>query len=277
MNDISYNQNGFNLTNAIRLPSAVYAEAPHASRSDQFKHIPTIVIVENMKQAGFVPVRSSARNVRNPDKQGFQKHVIRFRRESEANLRMTSVGETVSEIALINAHDGTSGLNLIPALMRLACLNGLVVKDESLGRISIPHRGANIADRIIEGSYSVIERADQGAIAAIEWGKINLSPEKALEFADRALSIKYVTKAGEKRDDICPIEPLHLLRPRRYGDNGADLWRTFNRVQENLIKGGQGGRIGEKFRSSRAVKSAEKDITLNAALWGLAKEYADAA
>ena len=276
MNDISYNQNGFNLNN-VRLPSAVYAETPHASRSDQFKHIPTIVIVENMAKAGFVPVRSSARNVRNPDKQGFQKHVIRFRRESEANLRLSSVGETVSEIALINAHDGTSGLNLIPALMRLACLNGLVVKDESLGKISIPHRGANIADRIIEGSYSVIERADQGAIAAIEWGKINLSAEKALEFADRALSIKYVTKAGEKRDDICPIEPLHLLRSRRYNDNGLDLWRTFNRVQENLIKGGQGGRIGDKFRSSRAVKSAEKDITLNAALWVLAKEYAEAA
>ena len=121
MNDISYNQKQFAMDQVIRLPSAVYAEAPHASRSDQFKHIPTIVIVENMAKAGFVPVRSSARNVRNPDKQGFQKHVIRFRRESEANLRLSNVGETVSEIALINAHDGTSGLNLIPALMRLAC------------------------------------------------------------------------------------------------------------------------------------------------------------
>jgi hypothetical protein len=277
MNDISYNQNRFATDTAIRLPSATYAECPHNSRSDQFRHIPTFEIVDLMKQAGFVPVRASARNVRNPDKEGFQKHVIRFRREAEADLRLARVGETVSEIALLNAHDGTSGLNLIPALMRLACLNGLVIQDESLGKISIPHRGANIADRIIEGSYSVIERADQGAIASEYWSKINLSPEKALEFADRALSIKYVTKAGEKRDDICPIEPLHLLRPRRYGDNGADLWKTFNRVQENLIKGGQGGRIGDKFRSSRAVRSAEKDITLNAALWGLAKEYAEAA
>ena len=115
MNDFSYNQNGFNLNNAVRLPSAVYAEAPHASRSDQFKHIPTIVIVENMAKAGFVPVRSSARNVRNPDKQGFQKHVIRFRRESEANLRMTSVGETVSEIAL-EAANNTS--RLLPKIGR---------------------------------------------------------------------------------------------------------------------------------------------------------------
>jgi len=277
MNDISYNQNRFAINNAIRLPSATYAERPHDSRTDKFRHIPTFEIVDIMKNAGFVPVRASARNVRNPDKQGFQKHVIRFRREQDADLRLARVGETVSEIALLNAHDGTSGLNLIPALMRLACLNGLVIQDENLGKISIPHRGANIADRIIEGSYSVIERADQGAIALEYWSKINLSPEKALEFADRALSIKYVTKAGEKRDDICPIEPLHLLRPRRYNDNGADLWKTFNRIQENLIKGGQGGRIGDKFRSSRAVKSAEKDITLNAALWGLAKEYALAA
>jgi Domain of unknown function (DUF932) len=277
MNDMSFNQNRFATDTAIRLPSATYAECPHDSRSDQFRHIPTFEIVDLMKQAGFVPVRASARAVRNPDKDGFQKHVIRFRREAEADLKLARVGETVSEIALLNAHDGTSGLNLIPALMRLACLNGLVIQDANLGKISIPHRGANIADRIIEGSYAVIERADQGAIASVEWSKVNLSPEKALEFADRALSIKYVTKPDEKRSDICPIEPAHLLRPRRYGDNGPDLWRTFNRVQENLIKGGQAGRIGDKFRSSRAVKSAEKDITLNAALWGLAKEYAEAA
>ena len=32
-----------------------------------------------------------------------------------------------------------------------------------------------------------------------------------------------------------------------------------------------------EYKGRQNLKSAEKDITLNAALWGLAKEYADAA
>jgi hypothetical protein len=272
------NQSQFN--NAIQLPVATYASAPHVSRTERFVHIPTHEIVERMEQAGFVPVRASARNVRNPDKQGFQKHVIRFRRHDQVDLRV--LNENVPEIALMNAHDGTSPAVLWPAVFRLICLNGMVVCDSDLGKISISHRGNDVADKIIEGSYTVIERADAAIDAIGSWSQINLSHEKMMEFADRALDLKYVTREGEKRNEICPIEPIHILRPRRYADTGTDLWRVFNRVQENLIKGGQAGYIktpneGDKFRSTRAVRSAEKDITLNAALWGLAKEYAVAA
>lgn len=259
---------------------ATYAETPHASRTERFVHIPTHEIVTRMESAGFVPVKATARNVRNPDKQGFQKHVIRFRRHNQLDVRM--LGENVPEIALLNAHDGTSPAILWPAVFRLICLNGMVVADSDMGKISISHRGNNVADKIIEGSYTVIERADRAIEAIGSWSQIQLTHERALELADRALDIKYVPKEGEKRNEICPIEPIALLRPRRYADTGTDLWKVFNRVQENLIKGGQGGYIrdaekGLVNRSTRAVRSAEKDITINAALWALAKEYADAA
>jgi len=272
------NQSAFN--RAINLPMATFAEAPHVSRTERFIHIPTHEIVERMESAGFVPVRASARSVRNPDKQGFQKHVIRFRRHDQTDLRV--LGENVPEIALLNAHDGTSPAILWPAVFRLVCLNGMVVADSDLGKISIAHRGNNVADKIIEGSYTVIERADRAIEAIGSWSQIQLTASQSLDLADRALSLKYIPKEGEKRADICPIEPVALLRPRRYADTGNDLWKVFNRVQENLIKGGQSGYIrsaerGMLIRSTRAVRSAEKDITLNAALWGLAKEYADAA
>lgn len=266
--------------NSIRLPMATYAETPHVSRTERFVHIPTHEIVERMEQAGFIPVKASARNVRKPEKEGFQKHVIRFRRHDQVESR--NVSENVPEIALMNAHDGTSPAVLWPAVFRMLCLNGMIVCDADLGKISISHRGNDVADRIIEGSYTVIERADAAIDAIGAWSNINLTHDKIMEFADRALDLKYVTREGEKRSDICPIEPIQILRPRRYADTGTDLWRVFNRVQENLIKGGQAGYIktpdkGEQFRSTRAVRGAEKDITLNAALWGLAKEYADAA
>lgn len=33
-----------------------------------------------------------------------------------------------------------------------------------------------------------------------------------------------------------------LLAPRRWQDESGDLWTTYQRIQENLIKGGLNGR-----------------------------------
>jgi len=58
-------------------------------------------------------------------------------------------------------------------------------------------------------------------------------------------------------------------------DRGADLWRTFNRVQENLMQGGLQGRNANGGRSTtRRVSSVSENIRLNRALWTLADEMA---
>jgi len=69
------------------------------------------------------------------------------------------------------------------------------------------------------------------------------------------------------------ITTTQLLAPRRLEDSGNTLWKTFNRVQENLTKGGlkyktQNGRRNK----TRAITSINRDIQLNKALWTLAEE-----
>ena len=74
-----------------------------------------------------------------------------------------------------------------------------------------------------------------------------------------------------------------MLFRSRYGDVGGDLWRVFNRVQENLIRGGIKG--GPKLwdngkvqsRSVRPVRGITQGIALNADLWSLAEKIAIAA
>jgi hypothetical protein len=74
-----------------------------------------------------------------------------------------------------------------------------------------------------------------------------------------------------------PIRPEQLLLEHRYDDKGKDLWTTFNVVQENIMKGGLRGRKRDangrmRNTTTRPVKSIDRDVKLNKALWVLTEE-----
>lgn len=63
-----------------------------------------------------------------------------------------------------------------------------------------------------------------------------------------------------------------MLTPCRREDKKYDLWATFQRVQENMIKGGLSGRNSQgKRKRTRAVKGIEGDLKLNGSLWQIAE------
>lgn len=64
-----------------------------------------------------------------------------------------------------------------------------------------------------------------------------------------------------------------MLQARRFDDRALDLWTTFSRVQENMIKGGLHGRNGNgRSMTTRAVTGIDQNVKLNRALWVLAEE-----
>lgn len=82
-----------------------------------------------------------------------------------------------------------------------------------------------------------------------------------------ALAYRY-----EPQDGPAPVTASQLLTPRRREDRSSDLWTTFNRVQENTIKGGLTGRNKQGRRTTtRAVNGIDQDVKLNRALWVLAQ------
>ncbi len=63
-----------------------------------------------------------------------------------------------------------------------------------------------------------------------------------------------------------------MLVPRRWDDRKSDLWSIFNRVQENLVKGGLTGRTANGRRQrTRPVQGIDQNLRLNRALWMLAE------
>lgn len=255
-------------------PSAM-ATAPHESRSDRYTYIPTLAVIEGMMRAGFQAFSASQSRSRIEGKSEFTKHMIRFRHQDTTSALV--VGDVIPEVVLVNSHDGTSAYKLIAGMYRLVCSNGLMVADSTTGSISVMHKG-NIVAEVIEASNSIIENSQKSLQAADTWARLQLTDGEQAAFAEAAHTIRFADTEGRV---TTPITAAQLLRPRRTEDTGADLWKTFNRVQENVIKGGLHGvqrdDNGRRLRAvtTRQVKGIDQDVKLNRALWQLAERMAE--
>lgn len=251
---------------------AVFAEAPHETRSARYAFIDTRALLAGLRKEGFEPVHAVQSRTRDETLTGFTKHMIRFRR---AGTEITGPGQTVPEVVLINSHGGQSSYHLMAGLFRVICLNGLIAAAQEYASVRVPHSG-NVADKVIEGAYTVLDESTRALEAATTWQGIPLSHDEQLVLARAAHTARFADHDGKV---LTPIEPEQLLKVRRREDNDTSLWTTFNRVQENVIRGGlvnfshdDNGR--SRRVSSRAVNGIDQNVGLNRAIWQLTEEMA---
>lgn len=250
-----------------RCPS-VFAEAKHDSRSDRYTYLPTQNLLAGLRNEGFFPVEVRQGGSRDVLKRGFTKHMIRLRRDLTS---LRQVGDSVPEVVLLNSHDGTSSYQLMLGWFRLICLNGMVVADNDKvsNGIKVGHRG-DILGEVIEASYRVINEAEETIPMIEDMTRLQLTAPEQIAFATAARELRI-----DDEDAVLP--PERVIRARRQADVGNDLWRVFNRAQENLVRGGisydtrnsDGHRVR---RHVREAKSIDGNIKLNRALWTLADE-----
>ncbi|MFC4160740.1 DUF932 domain-containing protein [Chitinimonas lacunae] len=242
-----------------RVAPAIFAEAAHGSRSARYSYIPTGSVLHRLREEGFEPFFVCQSRVRRPDRHDFTKHMIRLRHASQIN------GTEANEIILLNSHDGTSSYQMLAGLFRFVCQNGLVFGDP-VADVRVPHKG-DVVGRVIEGAYSVLDSFDRVAQSRDAMRDVALDQREAEVFASAALELKY-----DLTDHPAPVTALQLLQPRRWDDDQADLWSTFNRVQEHLVKGGLDGRsVHGRRQTTRPVHGIDQNVRLNRALWLLAE------
>jgi len=63
----------------IKLAPSAGAQTPHEMVSDRYSFVPTIQAVDMLRSVGWLPVSVKQAGVRNDDRNGFQKHIIRFK------------------------------------------------------------------------------------------------------------------------------------------------------------------------------------------------------
>jgi hypothetical protein len=246
---------------AAAAPSVV-ADAKHTSRSERYTYIPTSDVLAGLAKEGFRPYEVRQGGSKDDEKRGYTKHLIRLRHDGSEQ-----VGDSKREVVLINSHDGTSSYQLMHGIFRMVCSNGLIAADENTIGVKVPHKG-DVVGQVIEGAYRVIEEGKAIDSRVADMRQIELRPAEQDALAEAATALRW--------DETSPVEARQLLDARRRDDVGSDLWRTFNRVQENLVRGGvhyiqrdeQGRRVAR--RQTRPVNGIDGNVGLNRALWVLA-------
>ncbi|WP_313024519.1 DUF932 domain-containing protein [Pseudomonas lopnurensis] len=237
---------------------SIFAEAAHESRSARYSYIPTATVLAELRSEGFQPFMVCQTRVRNQDRREFTKHLIRLRHASQIN------GEEANEVILLNSHDGTSSYQMLAGMFKFVCHNGLVCGD-TLADVRVHHKG-NVAEQVIEGAYEVLKGFERVQQSRDGMRVITLDEGEAELFAHSALSLKY-----DSPDQPLPITEKQVLQHRRFEDRGSDLWSIFNRVQENLVKGGLSGRTANgRHQRTRPIQGIDQNVRLNRALWMLA-------
>jgi Domain of unknown function (DUF932) len=257
-----------------RVAPSIFAVDKHYSRSDRFQPIPTIDVLRGLQREGFSVVAAKQSVARIDDRRDFTKHCVRLRRlDDDAKYR---VGDTVFEIMLKNANDGSAAYDLLAGLFKILCMNSLVAQTDSMESLRVRHTG-DVQNKVIEGTYSVLNNAEYALRAPQDWPQITLSKDEAHIFADQARVIRFGDAEGNVHS---PIKAEQLLLPRRNEDTAPNLWNVFNVVQENTIRGGltaMGTDAHNRPRrtTSRAVNGVDQDVKLNRALFTLAAKMAE--
>lgn len=237
---------------------AVFADSAHESRSSTYTFISTATLVDALRSAGFCAVE--ARQATRARSALHARHLIRFRRRFET----VALRDAVPEILFLNSHDGTSAYQLRVGLYRAVCTNGLVVSEGTFPVFSVAHRGDIVAD-VVRTALQVSERFEALASSVERMERTRLDQLERLAFAREAAALRFrgASEIG--------LEPSRLLVPRRVEDAGHDLWRTFNVVQENVLRGGIVRRTASgRLIRTRAIRAIREDVRLNSALWELA-------
>ena len=251
-----------------RAAPSIFAEGKHASRSERYTYIPTIDVLRGLRREGFEPFMVAQGQSRIEGKTEYTKHMIRMRHAGQVSTKPEA-----NEIILINSHDGASSYQMLAGMFRFVCCNGLVVGDV-VDDIRIPHKG-NIQGEVIEGAFRVLDEFRTVDEHAEAMKALPLEPREEIAFATAALALRFgergVEETGGHRP--APVTAEQLNEARRIEDVGHNLWTTFQRVQENVMRGGQQGRTVQGRRmQTRPVAAIDRGVSLNRALWMLAEE-----
>jgi hypothetical protein len=249
-----------------RAPS-IFASGPMLGVSNRYTFVPTARIVEGLREMDWVPVEVEEQRIRRESRRGFQKHMLRFRRAEQ----IETLDEWNVELVLLNSHDAGCAYQLHAGIYRRLCSNGLVMSEGSFEALRFRHAGLD-PEEVVRGSLRLTEFMPQIGERIQRFRERTMDARESLNFAGQALLLRYSTL------EEAPIDAETLLKAQRPEDEGASLWATTNRVQENLIRGGVSDFHRDKrgrLRSVRVLRGIDSKVAVNKGLWSLAERVAN--
>ena len=235
---------------------AVFATAPSPKMSNKYVFVPTMDIMENFEREGWE--LATAKQV---GKGLHAVHELRFR-----NGQLPKVGDTLVEAVIKNSHNGMATFSVSAGLHRLVCSNGLTVPTALSESFKLRHSRFDLDE------VKRLTESFAGRLPKIE-GSVNrmmereLSTDEKIDFLRQSAEIRF-----GKEKVLKEMEIVGLLTPNRDEDEGDDMWKVFNVVQEKYVRGGvevsnNRGRV-TKLRGLQNIMAVNQ---VNTKLWELAE------
>jgi hypothetical protein len=242
------------------LPRSALAVSPAPNVSARYQFINTNAVVERLGAEGWQVASTQVAAPRKRDPL-WSKHMIDFRHPDHQPVH----GAT-PRLLFTNSHDGSSSARLLAGVFRFVCSNGLVVGN-TVGSEVVRHSGDAAAD-LIHRVQQLAKNTSKLYESIDAWSNKQLTKAQRHEFARFAAQLRW--------GDAQRFAPEDLLMVRRAEDDHGDLWSTFNRVQENTVRGGVEGlsRSG-RAATSRPLSDITRSVEYNQQLWALADEVAE--
>ncbi len=239
-------------------------------RTEKYSLFESDTIIDNLQRMDFVvrdaiTQKSHTKVGEAQDKasgQSMSRHLYRLCRREDFGK------PELPELVVVNSHNGACALQVYTGYFRLICENGMIAGGKEALRIR--HMGHTM-EEVLAQIRGVAENF-QTAYAKVDAFKCKILSEGEIrDFARKANEIRTELKLRAIGD------PMELLVPRRSEDAGSDLWSVFNRVQENLMKGGLNlawTADDKRHRASRPIRNIVQNVDANRKLWAMAEEFA---
>ena len=244
----------------------VFAEQPtNPDVSGKYLFVNTETIIDDLAKLNWFPVQVAQRKGRKAEGTIFSKHMVAFQ-NPDIKITGSDGDEAYPRILLTNSHDGMQSFRFSVGIFRLVCSNGLVVADEKFNDFRIKHKGYTFDELRDVVAQAVKDLPNKVEVMNQMRNRI-LTEEEKNKLALDAMLIR----AGIDSLDYDQETLSEILEPTRKADEGDDLWRVFNVIQEKIINGNFHAALkGAKVRKVRKIKSFEKDIQVNKDLFKLA-------
>ena len=235
---------------------AVFATAPSPKMSNKYVFVPTVDIMENFEREGWE--LATARQV---GKGLHSVHELRFR-----NGQLPKVGDTLVEAVIKNSHNGMATFSVSAGLHRLVCSNGLTVPTALSESFKLRHSRFDLDE------VKRLTESFAGRLPKIE-GSVNRMMERELTTDEKIDFLRQSAEIRFGKDKVLKdMEIVGLLTPNRDEDEGDDMWKVFNVVQEKYVRGGvevsnNRGRV-TKLRGLQNIIAVNQ---VNTKLWELAE------
>ena len=242
---------------------ALFTEEPHYDVSEKYHFIPTIDVITKITEYGWHPVSVQEAGVRDLDKEGYQRHLVRFRHFDD----LLAPQANAVELLLFNSHDRSTAFSISAGIYRFVCANGLVIADSVFESYKIKHIGDRDNDvaAAIANITSFKPKLEQ---KIHNFEAIELSESEKQAFARSAIPLRF--------EEHLRVDYNDLLVPHRVEDEHDDLYSVLNVIQENMLRGNISGtnkETGRRF-TSREITSISKDVDVNQGLWNIAERIA---